>query len=129
VIALFAALLGCVPIEQKKDAAPPRDGPRAADVAMSAPDAQASPANCQQIRNCVFRCQGDTACADRCVSSAPGPARQLYNTAQMCSRSVCAPDDIECRCAQECHGGGACTEIVDECDEAISDLFCDGPCH
>lgn len=123
-LALALLISACVRIEddRKKDAAPMLD-------AQPAPDSRISPRSCREIRNCVFDCGEAVECAALCVSSAPAVARAQYNQAQMCSAQVCPTQDIECRCAEECFIGGNCQQIVDECDEASSDRFCDGPCH
>jgi hypothetical protein len=133
-ILLFGASAGpgCVKvIDERADggAAPTSDGAPSADAGAGVPDAFQAPTSCREIRSCAFQCGEDRTCAARCVSTAPSAARQLYDQAQACSQQVCPTQDIECRCDQECFGGGACHEIVDECDEAISDPFCDGPCH
>ena len=86
---------------------------------------------CIAIRNCVVRCQTDSACAQRCVdqAAASGP-RDPPESADVQPRGLCAADDMECRCEQECFGGGACLDLVDECGrtQGEEDLFCDGLC-
>jgi hypothetical protein len=133
-VAVAAMVLGCVSVKTSdnsggKDAAPAGlDAVAAPD--SRAPDAVAAgPKTCREIRICVFNCREDAACASRCASTAAGPARAQYQQAQMCSLQACPNQDPDCRCNEECHGGGACTVAVDECDEAVSDPFCDGPCH
>lgn len=125
-VTLALLAFACVPIEdnRKRDAAPP-----APDGQVATPDAQTAPRSCRDIRNCVQDCGENAACASACVSTAPGVARQQFNEAQMCSLGVCEAQDIECRCREECYEGGTCYQIVEECDEAASDKFCDGPCH
>jgi len=132
-LVLGIAVLGCV-----KDAGAGKDASATSkadattkeDAASSAADAMAAaPTTCREIRICIFNCREDAACAGRCVSSAPQAARALFNQAKSCSENACPTQEPDCRCVEECHGGGMCTEVVDECDEAISDPFCDGPCH
>jgi hypothetical protein len=132
-LVLGIAVLGCV-----KDEGAGKDGSATSkadatikeDAASSAADAMAAPpTTCREIRICIFNCREDAACAGRCVSSAPQAARALFNQAKSCSENACPTQEPDCRCIEECHGGGMCTEVVDECDEAISDPFCDGPCH
>jgi len=136
-LALGISILGCVKTEGGKDgkdaaATGKPDGASAAADTMATvtPDAPAAaPTTCREIRICIFNCREDAACAGRCVSSAPQAARALFNQAKSCSDNACPTQEPDCRCIEECHGGGMCTEVVDECDEAISDPFCDGPCH
>jgi hypothetical protein len=125
----WAACVGIKPEPSADGGAPGPDASSAEDTRTTTPDASAAPRSCRDIRVCVFACGADQGCAARCESSAPAVARLLHEQSQMCSLRVCPEQDIECRCDQECHGGGACTDLVDECDEAISDPFCDGPCH
>jgi hypothetical protein len=129
----LVALCACVAIQdtRKKDAGGGGGGGSggAADARAGTPDVQAAPQTCREIRNCRFDCGEDPDCAARCFSAAPGVARAQFSEAQMCSAQVCPTQDTECRCAEECFTGGNCQQIVDECDEASSDKFCDGPCH
>jgi hypothetical protein len=83
------------------------------------------PVDCKGIRDCVFTCDKDTACAGRCVSSAPMAARTLYEMIRTCSVRECPTQDTSCRCDHECYGGGECSDMVEQCDEAGPDLFCD----
>jgi hypothetical protein len=92
-------------------------------------DAMGPPASCRDIRVCIYNCAEDQQCAKNCVSAAPAAARGQFNDAQECSTNACPTQDADCRCTEECLGGGRCSELVDECDEAISDPFCDIRCH
>jgi hypothetical protein len=130
----FAGLVGasCVSSNpHETDAAVRPDGGSAAHPdAGGTPDAvAAAPISCREIRVCIYACGTDNGCAARCVSSAPTAARALYQQAQACSAGACDQGDIACRCEQECDATGSCYDIVNECDEAVSDPFCDGPCH
>ena len=129
VLALGIAVLGCVKTDEGKgkdgSAGTNMGGAGGGNDAMAPVDAITT---CRDIRDCVYKCGQNTACAASCVSVAPQAARTLYDQARMCSQQACPEQDIECRCMEECLGG-TCTQIVDECDEATSDLFCDGPCH
>jgi hypothetical protein len=118
-----------------KDAAAMRDGTHPGDVAAfvdddaAVGDAPPTPTNCQTLRSCIYACRADTACAAHCLATAPAAARQQYDQANACSTQACPNrDDIDCRCMAECLGG-ECTQIVDECDDAASDPFCDMQCH
>jgi hypothetical protein len=113
------------------DAAPADADPEPEPDAALRPIADAGPpTSCVAIRNCLVRCQADSACAQRCVDGASAPARTQYQSVVTCSRRVCATDDMNCRCEQECQGGGECLEIVDGCrgPELAEDLFCDELC-
>jgi hypothetical protein len=85
-----------------------------------------APTDCRGILVCVFACGTDTACAARCASQAPAAAQALYKQIRDCSGKAC-PDqtDIACRCENECYAGGQCSELVDQCDDADPDMFCD----
>jgi hypothetical protein len=99
-------------------------------AAGSAPDAMAAaPTTCREIRVCIFNCADDKGCASRCVSTAPAAARQKYDEAHTCILSACPDQDEDCRCNQECFAGGTCTDLVDTCDDAVSDPLCDVKCH
>jgi hypothetical protein len=104
-------------------------GGAGSDASTPAADAMGPPASCRDIRVCIYNCAEDMNCAKNCVSVAPSAARAQFNDAQECSLNACPNQDPDCRCTEECLGGGACAEIVDECDEAISDPFCDIRCH
>jgi hypothetical protein len=96
---------------------------------QAAADAPPTPTNCQTIRSCVYACRDDAACAARCVSGAPMAARQQWQQANACSMQACPNQaDVDCRCMAECLGGD-CTQVVDVCDDAASDPFCDMQCH
>jgi hypothetical protein len=98
------------------------------DLAPAA-DAPPTPTSCQSIRSCVYACRNDATCAAHCLSSAPAAARQQWQQGNSCSMQACPnQDDIDCRCMAECLGGD-CTQVVDECDNAASDPFCDEQCH
>jgi len=129
VLALGLSVLGCVKTGEGngKDGSTTNGGGAGGGGQDATATADAI-SNCRDIRDCVFRCGQDSACAARCASAAPQAARALFDQAQMCSRQACPEQDVECRCMEECLGG-TCTQVVDECDEATSDLFCDGPCH
>jgi hypothetical protein len=119
--------------------APHRDGAAIADGAPGADaagaldetsaDAPPTPTSCQTLRSCVYACRTDMVCVARCIASAPAAARQQYDQANTCSLQACPGGDIDCRCMAECLGGGDCTQVVDECDNAASDPFCDMQCH
>jgi hypothetical protein len=127
VLALAVSVIGCVKEGGGKDAS----ASKPTDAINGAPDTGSADAimSCKDIRSCVFACREDQTCAARCVAAAPQAARGLYQQAKACSENACPTQDPDCRCMEECHGGGMCTEVVDECDEATSDPFCDGPCH
>jgi hypothetical protein len=67
-------------------------------------------------------------CARLCVDQAAATARTEYQTVSACSRRVCPTGDLNCRCEQECQGGGECLDIVDQCRQFGEDLFCDELC-
>jgi hypothetical protein len=145
VLVAFALLLGpgC-----SSEPTPPRTGDAAAAATDArVPDAEPEPSpdpdaaprpvpdagppmSCVAIRNCIVRCETDTTCAQRCVDQAAMSARTTYQRVVTCSRGVCAADDINCRCEQECQGGGACLDLVDECrgPSLGDDTFCDELC-
>jgi hypothetical protein len=97
----------------------------AGGASVDANPALMAPKDCRGLRNCVDACDKDTACAMRCVSSAPATARDLYMMIQTCSKMACPQQDLSCRCDNECFGGGQCTELVDKCNGADPDNFCD----
>jgi hypothetical protein len=132
VLALGLSVLGCVKTDEGKgkggsagNSGGAGGGGGGGKDATAAADAITT---CRDIRECVFKCGKDSACAASCVAVAPQAARAQYDQARMCSMGVCSEQDIDCRCMEECLGG-TCTQIFDECDEAMSDSFCDGPCH
>jgi hypothetical protein len=86
------------------------------------------PQTCGAIRNCVVVCATDSACAQRCIDSAAAAARTDYQKVVTCSRQYCQPNDINCRCEQECYTEGMCLESVDGCRDFELDLFCDELC-
>jgi hypothetical protein len=93
---------------------------------MDANPASMPPKSCRDIRNCVEACDADKACAMRCVSTAPTAAQSLYQMVTMCSAQACPKQDMSCRCDQECFGGGACMDVVDQCNNSAEpDNFCD----
>jgi hypothetical protein len=89
----------------------------------------AAPKTCQEVRICLHNCGNDMTCAGKCVSSAPTAIRQQYQEIQACSMMACPSQDEPCRCEQECFNMGQCFELVDACDEALSDPWCDVRCH
>jgi hypothetical protein len=94
------------------------------------PDAMMGPpASCRDVRVCIHNCGQDKACADKCVSTAPAKIRQQYQEILTCSMAACPGQDEPCRCDQECFNDGQCFELVDACDEAVSDPWCDVRCH
>jgi hypothetical protein len=97
--------------------------------ASPALDAMAAPKTCRDIRVCLFNCGTDMNCAAQCVSLAPPAARMQYQDIHSCSTAACPQQDEDCRCNQECLAGGQCSDLVDVCDEAISDPWCDVKCH
>jgi hypothetical protein len=107
--------------------AEPESEPDAAP--RSVPDA-GPPGSCVEIRNCIVRCETDATCAQRCVDQAPAAARAGHQAIGTCSRGVCQPTDINCRCEQECQGGGTCFDLVEECrgPGLAEDVFCDELC-
>jgi hypothetical protein len=115
------------PDAARADAGKPTDGAKTPDLASA--EAPIAPTTCREIRVCVYDCGEDLDCAARCASSATTAARALYQQGRACSMQACPDQDVECRCDQECHGLGQCTDIFDECDDAASDPFCDHPCH
>jgi hypothetical protein len=126
----LGAWLGCVKVDDAKKAdgsAPHLDAAAGAEAGRDA--TAAPPTTCREIRVCLYGCGADPACAARCQSSAPARARQQYDEAHACSLRVCPNQEPDCRCIEECLGGGTCSQLVDECDEAVSDPFCDVRCH
>jgi hypothetical protein len=99
-------------------------------VKMDASPATMVPRDCLGLRECVYACARDTACAARCVSGAPRAAQDLYNMIRTCSLANCPlmPDgtqDVACRCENECYGGGPCSDMVTQCLGDKTDTFCD----
>jgi hypothetical protein len=97
--------------------------------AAGPPDAggvSAKPTDCRSLLVCVDSCRADAACAGRCIAAAPADAQALYKKIHDCSLKAC-PDQTmtDCRCENECYGGGECTDLVDECDMSTPDFFCD----
>jgi hypothetical protein len=92
---------------------------------VDANPASMPPKDCRGLRNCVDACGTDKTCAMRCVSTAPAADQALYKMIQMCSLQACPTQDQSCRCDNECFGGGQCTDLVDQCDMADPDAFCD----
>jgi len=94
------------------------------------PDAMAEPPkSCRDIRVCIHNCVQDMSCASKCVSSAPAAARQQYEEILACSKGPCPTQEEDCRCTEECFNGGQCFDLVDACDEGVSDPWCDVRCH
>lgn len=94
------------------------------------PDALSGPPKtCREIRVCIHGCGDDKNCADKCVSTAPTAIRQQYQEIQACSSSACPTQEEACRCEQECFNMGQCFDLVDACDEGVSDPWCDVRCH
>jgi hypothetical protein len=93
------------------------------------PDAAAGPPKtCRDIRVCIHNCGQDMGCAGKCVSMAPTTVRQQYQEIQACSMGACPQQDEPCRCEAECLGG-MCSDLVDVCDDAVADPWCDVRCH
>jgi hypothetical protein len=92
------------------------------DAAMMAP----TPTDCRSLLVCVDTCGADAACATRCIAAAPAAAQALYKKIHDCSLQACpAPQEISCRCENECYGNGQCSALVEECDQSDPDFFCD----
>jgi hypothetical protein len=79
---------------------------------------------CLMIRNCVYLCAADAACAARCLDRAETPARDVYDRVVTCSTQACPTGGIDCRCDNECYAGGACLDVVDECTQSLQEGFC-----
>jgi hypothetical protein len=92
---------------------------------MDAGPAAMAPRDCRGLRNCVDACASDSACAMRCVSTAPAVAQALYQMVRTCSMQACPTQEVSCRCDHECYGGGQCESLVEQCDLADPDTFCD----
>jgi hypothetical protein len=98
--------------------------------AATTPDAMAGPPkSCRDVRVCIHNCGQDMTCAGKCVSTAPPAIRQQYEEIQACSMGACPQQDEPCRCDQECFSGGMCADLVETCDDAVSDPWCDVRCH
>jgi hypothetical protein len=76
------------------------------------------------IRNCIYLCMDDQACAQRCIERGSAAERTLFEAVVSCSASACPTGDIGCRCEQECFADGACVQIVDECTKSLQEGFC-----
>jgi hypothetical protein len=101
-----------------------------ADTGNVTPDALSGPPKtCREVRVCIHGCGDDKACADKCVSTAPTAIRQQYQEIQACSMSACPTQEEACKCEQECFNMGQCFDLVDACDEGVSDPWCDVRCH
>ena len=93
------------------------------------PDAMGPVMSCRDVRVCIHNCGQDMTCAGKCVSTAPPAIRQQYEQIQACSMMACSQQDEPCRCDQECFAGGQCFDLVEDCDDAVSDPWCDVRCH
>jgi hypothetical protein len=94
----------------------------AGDAAADAPETPLT--SCLMIRNCVYLCAADAACAVRCLDRAEAPAREVYDRVVTCSMQACPTGNIDCRCDNECYAGGACLDAVDECTQSLQEGFC-----
>jgi hypothetical protein len=92
---------------------------------MDASPAATPPRDCRGLRNCIDACATDSACAMLCVSTAPAAAQALYQMIRTCSMQACPTQEQSCRCDHECYGGGQCESLVQQCDLADPDTFCD----
>lgn len=92
---------------------------------MDASPASTIPRDCRGLLNCVHACGTDTTCAMRCVSTAPAADQALYRMIRTCSMQACPAQDQSCRCEHECFGGGQCSTLVEQCNLADPDTFCD----
>jgi hypothetical protein len=131
---LFGGCVSTKADDHSDGAAAPHDGAARSDGAVAdgagpSADAMAPPTTCREIRICIYRCGQDKACATACASAAPTAARAKFSEVQSCSQGACPDGDAVCRCMEECYVGGMCTDVVDDCDEAVSDPFCDILCH
>jgi len=120
--------LACIKVPSRADGGSPTADAGRSDGKAPA-DAAPIPTSCREIRVCVYACGQDKTCADRCAAGAPAAARAKYMMARSCSLQQCPDEDVICRCNEECYFGGVCYDLVDECDEGVSDPFCDIPCH
>lgn len=126
---LVVAGAACASRDSGRDASAGDAGASGTDGARSA-DRPPRPTTCQNIRDCLYWCgKEDRACAEYCVSSAPMAAQTNYRAVQTCSDKQCAADDEDCRCMHECFNDGACFDVVDTCDDGLSDLICNELCH
>src|SRR4051794_9078326 len=71
---------------------------------------------CQQIRLCVAQtpCATD-ACVQACAAKGTPAAQAAYETLRACTAGVCAVDDVNCACNEQCNADGACLAEVDGC--------------
>jgi hypothetical protein len=109
---------------------PPPPGPVVGDQPDVVRRTDGPPAKtCGDVRNCIAICGSDNGCVQRCIDSAAAMARMQYQQADMCRLKYCKPDDVNCRCDQECAADGNCFDVVDSCRNFENDLFCDELCR
>jgi hypothetical protein len=105
----------------------------AADAA--APEAAApTDETCQDIRLCVFdQPCADDACIAACAARGTAAARATFEMLRACTAQACSPtnsDYLNCACAEQCFGEGACLPLVDACvGPATADMVCDSLCN
>ncbi len=85
---------------------------------------------CQQIRLCVAQtpCATD-ACIQGCAAKGTPAAKTAYEALRACTAGVCAVDDVNCACNEQCNADGACLAEVDGClamnaTDDICDVLC-----
>lgn len=107
----------------------------AARVTDAAPD-EAAPADetCQDIRLCIFdQPCADDACIAACAARGTAAARAAFEMLRACTAKACSPtnsDYLNCACAEQCFGEGACLPLVDACvGPATADMVCDSLCN
>jgi hypothetical protein len=102
-------------------------------VAPDAGGAAGAPAGstCQQIRECVFQTPcADAACVATCAGKGSAAAQTTFEALRACTAMVCAVNDVNCACGEQCFGDGACLTQVDACLAGIkADPICDTLCN
>jgi hypothetical protein len=117
--------LGCVLVAVAALACSSNGSTNDAAAVDAAADVPPQPlTTCLMIRNCVYLCAADQACAQGCVDRAEAPARAVYDQVVACSEQACPGGGIDCRCDNECYADGACLAQVDECTQSLQEGFC-----
>ena len=100
------------------------DGSQPDAAAVDAKPDGDPPYSCLMVRNCIYLCDRDPACEQRCVDRADDAGRALYDQLVACSIQACPAQDIDCRCTEECFGGGGCLDAFDQCTQSLQEGFC-----
>lgn len=88
-------------------------------------------ATCQQIRLCILQAPcADEGCVEACAARGTPTARTSFEALRACTDAACPTvSDVNCACAAQCLGGGACLHEADDClGAATVDDVCDGFC-